>query len=444
MDVKQIKQDNEDSQSSIDYPELPPNAMCEVFFQDDDDKPNKSLPEYYEDDLSFMKETTKWPTKAVEILLFHRLRMDGAFNTPKYAKNKLWEGISEYLKESGFFFKGEECHLKYRNMLATYKKNVERKLHKSDELMKWKWFKTFDKILKYRPNEEQEKYEELSKTKLTELNKTKPEETLQSDSLENVNRKWSKSDTQYFLQLRLEMREIFNDPTTQKVKFWRKIAELLQEKGFDVTYRDCVIKWHNLVSTYRVNMRKGKSGTDTIRWEWFDMMSKIHEPIKKSETSISNVPTSTAPTTHNKNSPTIAVEEKPNQSAIQNGSANNSNDYLDNSIMVSDTSQDSYSLNNDDYLETESFDDLIKDDYKKYSEQSYRRSKMRYKSYWRDKLRLQKAAEIRRRREWKERKQFEIQKIQIEKQKLILYQKLTNVLEKFSSIPKVRDMLLKD
>lgn len=80
--------------------------------------------------------------------------MDTAFEQPVCKKKKLWEMVAEKvnirLRESGvtsITVKAYECDLKWRNMLATYRKNSERAKRLGVASIHWEFFKAMHEVL---------------------------------------------------------------------------------------------------------------------------------------------------------------------------------------------------------------------------------------------------------------------------------------------------------
>lgn len=87
-------------------------------------------------------------------LVHSRLEMDQAFEQPVCKKKKLWEMVAEKvnskLSESGSsvaVVKAYECDLKWRNMLATYRKNSERAKRLGAASVHWEFFKAIHQVL---------------------------------------------------------------------------------------------------------------------------------------------------------------------------------------------------------------------------------------------------------------------------------------------------------
>ncbi|XP_069573607.1 uncharacterized protein [Brachyistius frenatus] len=115
-----------------------------------------------------------WTLRATWHLVNTRLEMDPAFDQPVCKKKKLWELLAEKvnakLRESevtDVTVKAYECDLKWRNMLATYRKNGERAKRLGAAGVHWEFFKAMDEVLgKSREEVEAERRAKLSGTKV--------------------------------------------------------------------------------------------------------------------------------------------------------------------------------------------------------------------------------------------------------------------------------------
>uniref|UniRef100_A0A3Q3X3P6 Myb/SANT-like DNA-binding domain-containing protein n=1 Tax=Mola mola TaxID=94237 RepID=A0A3Q3X3P6_MOLML len=95
-----------------------------------------------------------WTLQATWHLVNTRLEMDPAFDQPVCKKKKLWEMVAEKvnakLRECGVTdvtVKAYECDLKWRNMLATYRKNSERARRLGVASVHWEFFKAMHEVL---------------------------------------------------------------------------------------------------------------------------------------------------------------------------------------------------------------------------------------------------------------------------------------------------------
>uniref|UniRef100_A0A1A7XFP7 Myb/SANT-like DNA-binding domain n=2 Tax=Iconisemion striatum TaxID=60296 RepID=A0A1A7XFP7_9TELE len=113
-----------------------------------------------------------WTLQATWHLVKTRLGMDQAFDQPVCKKKKLWELVAEKvnakLLESGLTdisVKAYECDLKWRNMLATYRKNTERAKRLGVTSVHWEFFKAMHEVLgKSREEIEAQRQAKLSGT----------------------------------------------------------------------------------------------------------------------------------------------------------------------------------------------------------------------------------------------------------------------------------------
>uniref|UniRef100_A0A3P9P107 Si:dkey-66i24.7 n=3 Tax=Poecilia reticulata TaxID=8081 RepID=A0A3P9P107_POERE len=115
-----------------------------------------------------------WTLQATWHLVNTRLEMDQAFDQPVCKKKKLWEVVADKvntkLRESGvtdITVKAYECDLKWRNMLATYRKNTDRARRLGVASVHWEFFKAMHEVLgKSREEIEAQRQAKLSGTRV--------------------------------------------------------------------------------------------------------------------------------------------------------------------------------------------------------------------------------------------------------------------------------------
>lgn len=95
-----------------------------------------------------------WTLQATWHLVSTRLEMDQAFDQPVCKKKKLWEQVAEKvnakLRGSGVTdvaVRAYECDLKWRNMLATYRKNADRCRRLGVAGVHWEFFEAMHRVL---------------------------------------------------------------------------------------------------------------------------------------------------------------------------------------------------------------------------------------------------------------------------------------------------------
>lgn len=114
-----------------------------------------------------------WTLQATWHLVHVRLDMDQEFDQPVCKKKKLWETVADRvtakLRADGCTdvpVKAFECDLKWRNMLATYRKNAERAKRLGTNSVHWEFFKEMHEVLG-------RSYEEMEAQRKAKLNGTK-------------------------------------------------------------------------------------------------------------------------------------------------------------------------------------------------------------------------------------------------------------------------------
>ncbi|XP_076852246.1 uncharacterized protein LOC143505456 isoform X2 [Brachyhypopomus gauderio] len=159
--------------------------------------------------------------------------MDQEFDQPVCKKKKLWETVAERvtakLRAEGYHdvaVKAFECDLKWRNMLATYRKNAERVKRLGVQSVHWEFFKTMHDVLG-------RSYEEIEAQRKAKLNSTKVGKAIASKRYTPILPTPSLTATalpparppQDVLQLYLELQE-------RKLKMWAQ-QKALEERKID-------------------------------------------------------------------------------------------------------------------------------------------------------------------------------------------------------------------
>lgn len=95
-----------------------------------------------------------WTLQATWQLVRVRLDMEAEFDRPVCKKKRLWERVAERvtarLRAEGYSdvpARAFECDLKWRNMLATYRKNAERAKRLGAHAVHWEFFRAMHKVL---------------------------------------------------------------------------------------------------------------------------------------------------------------------------------------------------------------------------------------------------------------------------------------------------------
>lgn len=95
-----------------------------------------------------------WTLQATWHLVRVRLDMEAEFDQPVCKKKRLWEGVAEKvtarLRAEGYGdvpVRAFECDLKWRNMLATYRKNAERAKRLGAHAVHWEFFRDMHQVL---------------------------------------------------------------------------------------------------------------------------------------------------------------------------------------------------------------------------------------------------------------------------------------------------------
>lgn len=114
-----------------------------------------------------------WSLQATWHLVSVRLDMEPEFDQPVCKKKRLWEHVAERvtarLRAEGYSdvpARAFECDLKWRNMLATYRKNAERAKRLGAQSVHWEFFRAMHEVLG-------RSYEEIEAQRKARLSNTK-------------------------------------------------------------------------------------------------------------------------------------------------------------------------------------------------------------------------------------------------------------------------------
>jgi len=79
------------------------------------------------------------------------------------------------------------------------------------------------------------------------------------------------------IDTRQSLDAVFEKPVCKKTKLWTTVAkQLTAVGGYTVSGQECDEKWRNLQATYKRNKeKKNSTGSETVNWEYFDMMDEV-------------------------------------------------------------------------------------------------------------------------------------------------------------------------
>ncbi|XP_031334794.1 uncharacterized protein LOC116164723 [Photinus pyralis] len=90
----------------------------------------------------------QWKKETIVLLIETRLSRELEFNRPTCKKKKLWQQIAKIINEKlRVNVTSDECDLKYRNLLKTYKNNKKKQQSSGESAITWEFFERFDHVL---------------------------------------------------------------------------------------------------------------------------------------------------------------------------------------------------------------------------------------------------------------------------------------------------------
>ncbi|XP_026871532.2 uncharacterized protein si:dkey-66i24.7 [Electrophorus electricus] len=164
-----------------------------------------------------------WTLQATWHLVRVRLDMDQEFDQPVCKKKQLWEAVARRvtakLRAEGYHevsVKAFECDLKWRNMLATYRKNAERATRLGVQSVHWEFFKAMHEVLG-------RSCEELEARRKAKVSSTKVGKAVASKRYTPILPTPTARPPQDVLQLYLELQE-------RKLNMWAQQKALEERK----------------------------------------------------------------------------------------------------------------------------------------------------------------------------------------------------------------------
>lgn len=89
----------------------------------------------------------RWNSEMTTLLIKIRGEMDREFAKAKY-KFRLWQKVAAKLKLHNIEVSAKDCDDKWRNIVATYRKNIDKLKCFGDNTVRWEYFTAMDNILK--------------------------------------------------------------------------------------------------------------------------------------------------------------------------------------------------------------------------------------------------------------------------------------------------------
>lgn len=86
-----------------------------------------------------MPEIKIWTSKAIKLLIVNIGDLEHEFNSNK-KNHTIWEKMSNILKENGIAVSGSNCNTKFRNLMATFRDNVQRANKPGEGAINWEYY----------------------------------------------------------------------------------------------------------------------------------------------------------------------------------------------------------------------------------------------------------------------------------------------------------------
>lgn len=89
----------------------------------------------------------KWTSNSIKLLIELKFNFENEFTYPKCKKTKIWDKIAIQLRQKGYFVSGVDCSNKWKNLLVTYTRNVEKTKKTGEGKVTWEHFQQMQEVL---------------------------------------------------------------------------------------------------------------------------------------------------------------------------------------------------------------------------------------------------------------------------------------------------------
>ncbi|XP_065221292.1 uncharacterized protein LOC135846238 [Planococcus citri] len=263
--------------------------------------------------------TLRWNSEMTSQLIQIRGDMDREFNRAKY-KFRLWEQVAHKLNTTllNVSVSAKDCDDKWRNIVATYRKNIDKLKQFGESNVRWEYFNAMDNILKGSkdladPTNDNNNGERMAKLRYSldetfnhkqtgcntlmstddveivdigdtasdeEMTYAEDEECPQNSIITrkftNERRIWTTEMCLmlFYLRWKADSKLLEN---YDKDQLWRSIAGEMNAKFFtDFNAEEVESAWKYCLMTYDTNLENLKSkGVNTVKWKYFAVMDEL-------------------------------------------------------------------------------------------------------------------------------------------------------------------------
>ncbi|XP_050537400.1 uncharacterized protein LOC126903311 [Daktulosphaira vitifoliae] len=248
----------------------------------------------------------KWSPEMTSLLIGLRGSLNEEFNSSKY-KFKLWELIARRMNNEMPSVKvtAKDCDDKWRNIAATYRKNIEKIKYMGDFSVRWEHFSAMDEILRGTDElKKPESYIEVDKlidndnlnrspdtgfidndnNQVLNMNSNDDMDYFFLTSTTNANneiRLWTQEMILLLFSLRHSMADRFDTATkeTEKDLLWFDLVTKMNKNlgsNADIESYEAESLWNQCVEQYEENLNKLKvEGPQDVKWPYFAIMDQM-------------------------------------------------------------------------------------------------------------------------------------------------------------------------
>ncbi|XP_055387684.1 uncharacterized protein LOC129616203 [Condylostylus longicornis] len=240
--------------------------------------------------ISDNEETKIWNAVATRLLIKKRGEMQNEFITGRCSKKELWTELADSLKVHGIETDGEACREKFKGLVLTYRRNLEKYFANNKKNITWPLFKlmhqTFGnkklqskKIYKSSINEEscfqENSNDSLSLADINEFVNSKNF----SDHSESEDcckkEQWNIESVFRLIKIRLKLKENFDSSPISEASLWEDISKKMKQHDMHFSKEDCQIKFQSVFKTFCLFKTQSILIENKDTWPFFDLMEQI-------------------------------------------------------------------------------------------------------------------------------------------------------------------------
>ncbi|XP_047990422.1 uncharacterized protein LOC125229590 [Leguminivora glycinivorella] len=247
----------------------------------------------------------------------HLIEAYQSFETPLVSGemniSQVWDQVAKNLQTQGDPVTPQQCKNKFGSLKQIYEKMKEQECNSGVSVKRWIYMDLVEPIMK-----EMEKYRSYSNDawdspKCKDINQlninTDDHERIMPDgkqTLQNIY-KWENADILSLIDLYRKYQGALDSGSISQKVLFRLVEKDMQNKGFNVTATQCMVKIHSLKKTYR-SIKEYNQVNRLIprRWKYYDLIDSIihgmpdtnYDPLEEVSETLAEIKSEEATPTH--------------------------------------------------------------------------------------------------------------------------------------------------